>query len=143
MNEMANDMYGKQHEGAGMEDCIKFRGCIEAVLYDAKTGAEVARRKINNTVVTTGRSYVLSRLVSASPQTDVINAIAVGTSVTAPTTGDTLLNSEVGSANSGRLQIASFVTTGLASNPPSWQAQVTFATNQAMEEMAQLLGIAA
>jgi hypothetical protein len=131
-----SDMYTEKQKG--MRDFIKFRGCIEIALLDAATGRELERRKIDNTVVTSGRSYVLSRLVSASPQTDTINAIAVGTSTTGPATGDTLLTSE-----SLRISIASFATSGLTNNPPSWQAQCTFATNQASEEEAQLLVMAA
>jgi hypothetical protein len=84
------------------------------------------RRRVDNTVVTSGRSYVLSRLVSGVPQADTINAIGIGTAATAPTTGDTLLTSE-----SLRISIASFATAGLTNNPPSWQAQCTFLTNQA------------
>lgn len=112
-------------QGGNLEDVIKLRGCYEFALM-TPDGQVIDYRKVDNVVVTSGRSYVLSRLVSASPQTDTINAIAVGTSTTAPATGDTLLGSEA-----LRISIASFVTTGLASNPPSWQAQCTFATNQA------------
>jgi hypothetical protein len=119
------DIYEKMQEAAPT-DVIKFRGCLEIILKNAETNEIVERRRIDNVVVTSGRSYVLSRILSASPQTDTINSIAVGTSTTAPTTGDTLLGSEA-----LRTTIASFVTTGLTANPPSWQAQVTFATNQA------------
>jgi len=108
-----------------MSDCIRLRGCYEIGVYDTN-GNLVDYRKVDNVVVTSGRSYVLSRLVSGSPQTDVISAIAVGTVTTAPVTGDTLLGSEV-----LRIAIASFVTTGLTANPPSWQAQCTFDTSQA------------
>lgn len=121
---MSNDIY-KQKEGEH-QDYIKLRGCLEIALLDAKDGRELQRVKIDNVVVTSGRSYVLSRLLSSSPQTDLINAIAIGTSTTAPATGDVTLNSE-----SLRVSIASFVTAGLTNNPPSWQAQCTFLTNQA------------
>lgn len=107
-------------------DCIRFRGCIELALLNSETQEVVVQRKVDNTVVTTGRSYVLSRIVSASPQADTINAIAVGTSTTAPASTDTLLGSE-----SLRISISSFATSGLTASPPSWQAQCTFATNQA------------
>lgn len=107
-------------------DCIRFRGCIELALLNAKTQEVVVTRKVDNVVVTSGRSYVLSRLVSASPQTDTINAIAVGTSTTAPASTDTILGSEA-----LRISISSFATSGLTNSPPSWQAQCTFATNQA------------
>lgn len=120
------DLYKKFTEEHAATDVIKFRGCIELALHDAKTHQELERRRIDNTVVTSGRSYVLSRLVSVNPQTNTINAIAVGTSTTAPATGDTILGSEA-----LRIAIASFDTSNLTSNPPSWQAQCTFATNQA------------
>lgn len=108
-----------------LEDVIRLRGCYEiAVLGPNKEVIDY--RKVDNVVVTSGRSYVLSRIQSSTPQTDVINAIAVGTSTTAPATGDTLLGSEA-----LRIAIATFVTGGLTNNPPSWQAQCTFATNQA------------
>ncbi len=120
---MSNDLYRQKKSHI---DVIKFRGCIELALHNAETNEVLEKRKIDNVVVTSGRSYVLSRLVSASPQTDTINAIAVGTSTTAPATGDTGLVSEA-----LRISISSFATSGLTANPPSWQAQCTFATNQA------------
>ncbi len=108
------------------QDVIRLRGCYEIALLDAENRRVLEYRKVDNVVVTSGRSYVLSRLVSSSPQTDTINAISVGTSTTAPATGDTLLGSEA-----LRISISSFATAGLVANPPSWQAQCTFATNQA------------
>lgn len=116
----------EQLKKGSAEDYIKLRGCLEIALLDAKSMDVVDKRKIDNTVVTSGRSYVLSRLVSGVAQTDVINAIAVGTSTTAPATSDVLLVSEA-----LRISIASFATAGLTNNPPSWQAQCTFLTNQA------------
>jgi len=117
------DLYSPEHAAV---DCIKFRGCIELALLNAKTQEVILTRKIDNTVVTTGRSYVLSRIISAAPQTDTINSIAVGTSTTAPASTDTILGSEA-----LRISISSFATSGLTNSPPSWQAQCTFATNQA------------
>ena len=102
-----------------ISDVIKLRGCLEMALM-SPDGDVLERRKVNNVVVTAGRSYVLSRLISASPQTDVINFIGVGTSTTAPATGDTLLGSEA-----LRVSISTFITAGLTNNPPSWQAQCT------------------
>lgn len=109
----------------GFADRIHLRGMYEIALLGPNQEV-LDYRKVDNVVVTAGRSYVLSRIVSASPQTDVINSIAVGTSTTTPVTGDTLLGSEI-----LRIAIATFVTAGLTANPPSWQAQCTFATNQA------------
>jgi hypothetical protein len=117
------DLYSQEH---AMQDNIMFRGCIEVALLNARTKEVLAYRKKDNTVVTSGRSYVLSMIQSSAPGTSVFNAIAVGTSTTAPATGDTLLGSEA-----LRISISSFATSGLTINPPSWQAQCTFATNQA------------
>ena len=107
------------------EDVIRLRGMYEIALLGPRREV-LDYRKVDNVVVTAGRSYVLSRIQSATPQTDVIGFIAVGTSTTAPATGDTLLGSEA-----LRISISTFVTGGLTNNPPSWQAQCTFATNQA------------
>lgn len=121
---MQDNLYAP--EQGQLQDRIQLRGCFEVGLYDLE-GRLVDYRKIDNVVVTAGRSYVLSRILgSGLAQTDTMTAIAVGTVTTAPTTADTLLGSE-----SARLVIATFITTGLTANPPSWQAQVTFATNQA------------
>lgn len=120
------DIYKEWSKEHAVEDCVRLRGCYEIALLNAKTQEILAYQKIDNVVVTSGRRYVLSRILSASPQTDTINAIAVGTSTTAPVTGDTILGSEA-----LRISISSFDTSNLTSNPPSWQAQCTFATNQA------------
>lgn len=106
-------------------DVIKLRGCIELALYGPNKEL-IEYRKNHNVVVTAGRSWVLSRIMSQNPSTDTIKFIAVGTSTTAPATGDTALVSEA-----QRDSIVTFITGGLASNPPFWQAQVTFATNEA------------
>lgn len=106
-------------------DVIKLRGCIELALMGPQNEI-VEYRRNNNAVVTAGRSWVLSRIMSQNADTNTINYIGVGTSTTLPTTADTALVSEA-----LRLAIATFITGGLTNNPPSWQAQVTFATNQA------------
>src|SRR5882724_2251556 len=95
-----------------LQDVIRLRGCYEIALLDAETQEVIERRKIDNVVVTSGRRYVLSRILSSSPQTDVMNAIAVGTSTTAPATGDATLGSEGGGA-SMRIAIASFDTSNI------------------------------
>lgn len=120
-------MLNKEIQNNDFGDIIRLRGCYELQLRGPQ-GEDIGEPviRVENTVVTAGRSYVLSRLVSGAPQTDVMNAIAVGTSTTAPATGDTLLGSEA-----LRITISTFITSGLTNNPPSWQAQATFATNQA------------
>lgn len=115
-------------------DVIHLRGCIELQLHNAVPGPNfgqpIGERIRKNTVVTAGRRWVLEKIGSFSNQTNSINAIAVGTSTTAPATGDTALGSEI-TATVGRLTIGTFTTTNLTSNPPSWRAEVQFATDQA------------
>ena len=111
-------------------DVIHLRGCIELQLHNAFTGEPVGKRIRKNTVVTAGRRWVLEKIGSFSNQTNSINAIAVGTSTTAPATSDTALGSEI-TATVGRLTIGTFTTANLTSNPPSWRAEVQFATDQA------------
>jgi hypothetical protein len=115
----------KTKSGAAISDVIRLRGCFEIALLGPNHEV-LDYRKVDNVVVTAGRSYVLSRIQSSTPQTDVINAIAVGTSTTGPAVTDTVLVSEA-----LRLSIATFITGGLGSNPPFWQAQQTFGTGQA------------
>lgn len=111
-------------------DVILLRGCIEMQLRNAFNGEPVGERLKMNTVVTAGRRWVLEKIGSFGNQTNSINAIAVGTSTTAPATSDTALGSEI-TASVGRLTIGTFTTTNLTSNPPSWRAEVSFATDQA------------
>lgn len=113
----------------GVDDFIKLRGCIELGVYNAANGELVDYRRIDNTIVTAGRRWVLEKIGSFSNQTNSINAIAVGTSTTAPATSDTALGSEI-TATVGRLTIGTFTTTNLTSSTPSWRAEVQFATDQ-------------
>ena len=114
-------------DGAVLDDVIQLRGCYEIALLDALSGKVLEYQKINNVVVTAGRSWVLQRIYTTTGNaTAVITAIAVGTSTAAPATSDTALGSEI-----LRLSVASFDSTLLTANPPSWNAQVTFGTAQA------------
>lgn len=105
-------------------EVIRLRGSLEAVLFGPR-GEEVHRVKVNNLLVTAGRAWVLGQLNSVNNTTLTISALAIGSSTIAPTTGDTALGNEV-----TRHTIATFTTTGLTNNPPSWQAAVSFATNE-------------
>jgi hypothetical protein len=103
------------------------------ILHDLD-GKEVGDRIILNTVVTQGRSWVLGQLETVNQQTSqAIGWLAVGSGTVAPTTGDNTLGLEV-----LRLAIGTFATTSLTANPPSWQAQVSFATNQANTTLAEV-----
>ena len=104
---------------------IRLRGSLRLALRDPD-GAIVQERIINNLVVTQGRSWVLGQLESVNIQTgQTISYLGIGTSTTAPTTADVLLGSEV-----TRVAIGTWITSTLTANPPSWQAQASFATNQ-------------
>lgn len=127
-------MDGQIHEqGKQFADVIHLRGCLELALKDARPGSRTFGQVINhqrydNVVVTAGRRWVLSRLKSDSPAAETIEEIGVGTDSTAATTGDAALGSEV-----TRKAIGTFTTTGLDVNPPSWRAEVQFATDEANE----------
>jgi len=105
-------------------DYIKMRGSIEMARHNAIDGSIVEKRHIKNTVVTAGRRHILE-LIRSGGLTTVFDNAAFGTSTTAPATSDTALGSEA-----VRKTIASFDTANLTSNPPSWAAQVTLATNE-------------
>jgi hypothetical protein len=116
-----------------MEDCIQLRGCIEGVLRDLN-GRELQRIKITNTVMTVGRSFVLQQLVSNLISTaQSISYMEWGKDTTAPASTQTALGSAV-----TRLAIASFVTTNLTSNPPSWQAIASLATDKGNTTLSEI-----
>ena len=117
-----------------MEDqVIKLRGCYEMLLADAH-GNEISRQRVDNTVVTAGRSWVLKQLASSLITTSqTIGFMAVGTGTAAPATSDSTLGSE-----NTRIAINSYSSTNLTSNPPSWQAQASFATNQANTTLSEV-----
>jgi hypothetical protein len=116
-----------------MEDVIKLRGHIEASLRDIY-GNELQRVSQDNTVVTVGRRWVLQQLESTDIATaQTISHLAVGTGTTAPATSDAALGGE-----SLRKAIGTFTTSNLTSNPPSWRAEVSFATNEANTTLGEV-----
>lgn len=116
-----------------IQDFIKLRGSLQLALLDPE-GKVIEERIVNNTVVTVGRVWILQQLESVNINTNLtISNLAIGSSTVAPTTGDTALGNEV-----LRVSIATFSTTNLTANPPSWQAQVSFATNQANTTLAEV-----
>jgi hypothetical protein len=115
---------------------IKLRGHIELAMFDAlaKEVKPVATRSQDNTIVTTGRRWVLQQIASSDIVTSQsISYIAVGTGTNAPATSDTALQSET-----TRIAISSFITSNLTSNPPSWQAIISLATNQANTTLGEI-----
>jgi hypothetical protein len=107
-----------------IQGVITLRGSLRIALRDLD-GKVLEERLINNLVVTQGRSWVLGQLQTVNQVTSqAIGWLAIGTSSTAPTTADVLLGSEV-----TRVAVGTWVTSTLANNPPSWQAQASFASN--------------
>lgn len=109
------------------------RGSIRMILGD-QFGNPIEEKLFENLLVTVGRSWVLGQLESVNIQTaQTISQLAIGSGTLAPTTADTGLNNEV-----TRIAIGTFSTTGLTANPPSWQAQCSFATSQANTTLAEV-----
>jgi hypothetical protein len=129
-------------KGIEAGDVIRLRGCLElemrvALAGHPDDGKVVAYRKQENTIVTVGRKWVLEKICSFSNQTNSINAVALGTSTTAPATSDTALGSEI-TATVGRLTIGTWQTGNLTSNPPSARAEVSFGTAQAVGTLGEI-----
>jgi len=109
-----------------MKDTIKLRGYIELEIRSVFDNS-VVRREKHNIIVTAGRRWVLQQIASSEIQTaQSISHMAVGTGTAAPATSDTGLQNEA-----SRKGIGTFTTTNLTSNPPSWRAEVSWATNEA------------
>jgi hypothetical protein len=116
-----------------IQDVIKMRGHLEIVLGNLQ-GQEIERRSIDNVIVTVGRRFVLQQIASSVMVTShSIGYMVIGTTVTAPATGDTSLTGET-----TRNAIVSFTTTNLTSNPPSWRAECSFASNEGNTTLAEV-----
>ena len=114
-----------------LNDVVRLRGHIEAELRDVL--GNVVSRSVENTVVTAGRAWVLKQIASSVIDTArSISHIAIGTGTAAPATSDSGLGSET-----TRSAIGTFTTSNLSSNPPSWRAEVSFATNEGNTTLAE------
>lgn len=114
-----------------LQDFIRLRGSLRIHLFDLD-GKIVHEQNIENTVVTVGRVWILKQLESVHNGTLTISALAIGSDTTAPATSQSALGGEI-----TRHTIATFDTTNLTANPPSWQAQVSFATNEGNTTLAE------
>ncbi|MDM7911997.1 MAG: hypothetical protein QUS09_02775 [Methanotrichaceae archaeon] len=114
-------------------DHIKFRGYLEFVLKDARTGKVVKRGKTHNTVTAGGRGWAMAKLTPAS-DAQVLSAIAIGSiSSTAPSSNQTALG--------GYMTIRNFGTTGLTSATNSactFYGAVSFNTNETFSGSSQI-----
>lgn len=117
-----------------MNDVIQMKGFIEMELKNAYNG-EVLKRETHNVIVTAGRAWVLQQICSSAISTaQSISYMAVGTGTSnAPATSDAALQSE-----NTRKAIGTFTTANLTSNPPSWLAAVSFATNEANTTLGEV-----
>lgn len=97
-----------KHKSQVKHDSFKLRGYLEYVLRDANTGEIVQRGKKKNTVTFGGRGWALEKLAYTSAA-QILSAIALGSTSTAPTASDTNLP--------GYSQIKLFGTTGLTTSP--------------------------
>ena len=112
---------------------IILKGALEIAMQSAKDNELVEYRHRKNTVVTAGRRWVLERIQSASPPTTTIDNMAIGQSTGSLGTDDTALVSEA-----TRKTIGTMTTTNLTSNPPSWAAQVSWATDEANSTLGEV-----
>jgi hypothetical protein len=120
-----------------LNDTILLRGSLEIALLNAQTGEEVERISVRNTVVTAGRAWILKHIAGTAQfngnETAPLSYMAVGTSTTAPATSDSALGSET-----TRKSIQNFTTSNLTSNPPSYQLECSYATNEGNTTLAEV-----
>ena len=113
---------------------IPLRGAFEILLHNAKTGEIIDRRKVPNTVVLTGRAWILGQLETVNQDTNrTISHMAIGSNTVAPTTANSALGNEV-----TRKGIGTFTTTNLTANPPSFDSIASFATNEANTTLSEV-----
>ncbi len=116
-----------------VSDFIQMRGSVEIALHNAFTDEVVARREIENSVVRIGRRWVLAKIQSNSPPAEEIDNMAVGTDTSAPATSDLALGNET-----DRNVIGTFARENESASPPSWQAQASWATNEANTTLSEV-----
>lgn len=97
-----------------IQDQLKVKGDLIVKLFD-KNGQVKEERVIPNLVVTTGKSFIASRMVGTSA--NVMSHMAIGSSSTAPAAGDSALGGELGRVALTSSTAAAAVTTYVASFP--------------------------
>lgn len=112
---------------------IKLRGAFQIALLDPE-GKELLRRIVDNTVVLTGRAWVLGQLETTNQITSqTVSQMEVGSGTIAPTTANTALGNAV-----TRKPIASFITTQLTANPPSFDSVMALLTNEGNTQLSEV-----
>jgi len=102
-----------------MKENLKLRGIVTAILRD-KDGNVKQEQTIDNLVVTGGLGFITDRMQGAG--TGVISHMGVGTTNTAPATGNTALVAEVGTRAT---VTASRVTTTTANDTAQYVSTFT------------------
>jgi hypothetical protein len=96
-------------------EIIEMRGDVVIEIFDEKTGDVRERREVKNLVVTTGKTFIASRMVGTSSA--VMSHMAVGSSSTAASAGDTTLGTELGRVALSALSSSGAVVTHAATFP--------------------------
>lgn len=118
---------------AEIKGYIQLRGSLRIALRDPDNKI-IEERIIKNTVVTSGRAWILGQLETTNQVTSqTISQLAIGSGTVAPTTANTALGLEV-----TRKAIGTFVTTNLTANPPSFDSVCSFATNEGNTTLAEV-----
>lgn len=119
---------------------VRLRGAFRIALCDPEGRVLLTRdgqlfdSLHDNTVVTSGRAWVLKQLQSVNIVTSqVLSHMAIGSDTTAPASTQTALGLEV-----TRKAISSIDTTNLTAAPPNEQFQVQFATNEGNTTLAEV-----
>ncbi len=116
------------------EEFIPMRGCIEVALLNARDGSVIARRRVENAIVTQGRAWVLAHMLSGQAiSTQSLQELALGADTTAPTTSDTALGDEV-----ARTAVATWDLAGTTATIPFFRAIGQYGTGQANTTLAEL-----
>ena len=116
------------------EQIIPMRGCIEVALMNARDGSVIARRRVENAIVTQARAWVLAHMLSGQAiSTQSLQELALGTDTTVPTTSDTALGGE-----SARTAVATWDLAGTTATIPFIRANAQFGTAQANTTLAEL-----
>lgn len=97
-----------------IEEKIKVTGDV-VVVITGPDGKEKDRREIKNLVVTTGKSFIASRMVGTA--SSVMSHMAIGAGVTAAAAGDTGMGSELGRVALSSSTASGAVSTYVASFP--------------------------
>lgn len=120
-------------------DAMVLKGRFGCMLGDAEGNPLWPEpRWTDNTVVTSGRAWVLKHIMSsqsANVSSQIISALALGTGTVAPTTSDTLLGSEI------IRQTNVTETDNSGSSAPNCIWAVSFATNQGNSASLDEFGI--